>query len=274
MTGVLRILGLLGLGLLLTALFCLALFPYERLREPLANEIAARTGASVEIERVEGGLGWRGPELRAASVRLRWPDGAALALDEARVRPALALSWLRGDPALGVALDGPDGRLRGTLIAAETQRFDGRAEELDLSILPASAGVPLTGRANVDFALQASDGAARGTLELAARDGTLTLPDPPVAIPFQTLVAVLELDPAGGSRIEGLALDGPMLAIEGGGTLGPAPRPELAPLDLRFDVTVRDAGFRPILAGFGLRLDREGRARLRIQGTPARPRIR
>ncbi len=263
--------------LALILLFSVAIFPYERFRGTAVDQLRSATGAQVEIAALGGGLSIGGPALDASGVLLRWPDGSSVELAHARVRPAWSFSWLRGRPALGVAVESSLGNVSGTWWPGTAGGFSGSLREIDLSGLPPQllgGAPPLQGRADADLDLRLEAGGPRGTIEVEAREGALAMEELPMAIPYERLVAEARFGEGGAVDLEGVALDGPMVAATGGGSIGPAPRLALAPLDLDLELEVVDANLRPMVRNWGVRLDGNGRARLRITGSPSRPIVR
>jgi len=263
--------------LALILVFSVAIFPYDRFREAAAEQLRSATGAQVEIGALDGGLSIGGPALDASGVQLRWPDGSRLELTHARVRPAWSFSWLRGRPALGVAVESSLGSAFGTWWPGNAGGFSGSLRAVDLAGLPPSllgGAPPVIGRADAELDLRLEAGTPRGTVEIEAREGSLTIEDLPMAIPYERLVGQARLGEGGAIDLQDLALDGPMVAATGGGSIGAAPRLALAPLDLDVELEVVDANLRPLMRDFGVRLDGSGRARLRITGSPSRPIVR
>jgi type II secretion system protein N len=260
---------------LLTAFFFALRFPYDLFRAPLVAQLAALTGAQVEVGGVSGGLGLGGPSLVAEPVALRWPTGA-LELERASLRPAWSLSWLRGRPALYADLRAPAGRLAGTFWPGEPLGFAGGVsglaiEQLPPEILAAAEGFALTGRLDADADLSYEGGALTGELELDLHDGAVSAPGSPLSIPFERFQAALDVDRAGAIRVESARLDGPMVAGSATGRIGLAADPTL---DLQLDLQVPDPNLRGMIAPLGVRLDAEGRASVRLLGTLGQPVLR
>lgn len=265
-------------GMLLVALFVFLGFPYDLLREALAAQVSAASGARIAIAELAPRVSPLGPALEARGVSAELPDGTRLRLDRARLRPAWSLSWLRGAPALAVDLAAPEGRLHGTLYAGGEPGFDGALEGVVLKDLPLEAWVPdlaLDGLADADVDVVRGEAGPTGRVALHAREGSVGLPGLPVALPFARFEADAELGADGRLlRVERLVLDGPMLAVEGEGELGAAARVEAAPLSGHVRLDVRESGVRPMIQGLGIRLDRDGRAEATLSGTLGQPRLR
>ena len=262
-------------ALLLTSLFVFLGFPYERVRESLAAQIGAASGARVEIARLRPGLSLLGPALVAEDIAATLADGSRWEVERARLRPAWSLAWLRGGAALAIDVAAPLGRARGTLYAGGEPGFDGELSEVALARLPLAALVAdlaLDGTAQADVDLRATPGGPRGSVALRARSGSLGLPGLPVALPFETLETELELGDA--VQVRTLSLDGPMLSLHGEGRLGPGTPLSQAPLDVQLSLEVREASLRPMLQSLGVRPGADGKAELRLAGSAARPLVR
>jgi type II secretion system protein N len=265
--------------LLVTAFFFALRFPYDRFRAPLAAQLAAATGAAVELGELSGRPGPTGLTLRAAPVRLRWPPGEPVELEGASLRPAWSLSWLRGRPALHVDLEARAGRASGTLWPGPPLALSARVRGLALEALPPellarAEGFALTGRLDAEADLSGGNGGALGDLVLEVQDGAASAPGAPLAVPFERLRAELTLEEGGGVRLRSAALEGPMVLGSAEGRLGPGPSWTQAPLDLRLDLQVADPSLRSVLAPLGIRLDGQGRTKLQLRGTLAAPELR
>jgi type II secretion system protein N len=265
-------------ALLLTVVFSVALFPWQRLDARLVRLLEDATGAQVSVGDLGPGLGLAGPRIEAHDVRLRWPpEPAELALDLVRVRPAWSLSWLRGDPALHVELAGEVGRLAGTVWPGGQPAFDGRLQDVDPTRLPPRllGGVfpPVTGRLSAEVELATGDGLRpTGRVALDARDGSLVVPGSPVAIPFDALGGRLDLAPDGAARLEDVRLEGPLVSLSAAGRIGAAPAWGRAPLELDVELLHVDPAFAGVMGSLGA--PGAGRAgAFRIGGTLARPEV-
>ena len=73
--------------------------------------------------------------------------------------------------------------------------------------------------------------------------------------------------------VDTLVAKGPLFDADVKGEIGAAPALSDAPMDLRVELTAQPR-FRSSLEGFGIRTDRQGRAQIRIGGTPGTPLIR
>jgi type II secretion system protein N len=264
-------------GVVLVGFFFLLGFPYDLVRDALAAQLSAASGAQVSIQRLGPGLSPLGPQLVAEGVRVTLSDGTPLEVEHALLRPAWSLSWFSGTPALALDVVAPEGRLVGTLWIGSEPGFDGEVREVALARLPLQRFVPdlvLAGVANLDVDLRSGEDGPRGHLTLEARDGSVGIPGLPIDLPYVTLDGHAELGGESRVRVDRLVMDGPMLSVEASGTLGPGPRPETSPLEASLHVEVREQSVRPLVRGLGVRLDAQGRADVTLAGTPARPVVR
>jgi type II secretion system protein N len=260
---------------LLTLFFFAVRFPYDLFRASLVAQLAALSGAEVEIGAISGGLSLGGLALVAEPVSLRWPD-SSLALESAAIRPAWSLSWLRGRPALYADLRAPEGRVDGTFWPGESPAFAGRIEGVALERLPsrvlaAAEGFALTGRLDADVDLAFENGALGGSLEVDVRDGAFAPPGSPLSVPFERFQAALDVDPKGTLEIQSASLEGPMLEGSVAGRIGVSADPTL---DLQLQIRVADPNLRSTVAPLGVSLDGDGRASMRLQGTASNPILR
>jgi type II secretion system protein N len=260
----------------LVAVFTLLLFPWDRFGAGLAQQLSAATGAEVALGGLEGALSLGGPALRARDVRLRWPDGAQLELRSAGIRPAWSFSWLRGQPAVHVDLAGPAGQIAGTLWPG-LDAFDGSVEGLDPAALPArffgGEFPPLTGRVDATGSVSAADGILTGRLALSARDGALVLPESPVAIPFERLQGELSREPSGAATLHRIDLEGPLVSLEGRGSLAAASDLAQAAVDLELTVRRVDPALGPALSALGVPASAARGGVVRVSGTLGAPEV-
>ena len=265
--------------LVLTAAFFVLRFPVDRFRGALVAQLAAATGAEASVGTLSARPGLGGLTLVAAPVSLQWPDGARVELEHVAARPAWSLSWLRGRPAVHVDLRAAAGALAGTFWPLEPAAFDGELEQVALEKLPPellalAEGVALTGRLDADVALEQRDEGLVGELDLSVADGSFSTPGAPLAVPFERLTADLKLGDTGAIELAAARLEGPMLSGDAKGTIGPAPSADVAPLALDAELEATDPALRGWLAQAGIRLDAQGRAKLRIGGTLSEPTLR
>jgi type II secretion system protein N len=262
---------------LLTLLFTLCGFPYDRLAPSVAAKASQGLGAKVSIASVGPSVSLLGLGVRASGVSVAWPDGSQLKLDSLRVRPAWSFAWLRGRPALALRLAAPLGQLSGTLVLGSQPGFDGAIHDLELAKLPLQNLVPgasIDGKANGDLDVTNTPGGARGSFHIEARDGSLGLPNLPFALPYTTLSTDVRLTDAALAEITSLELDGPLLAVRASGSIGRAMLLAAAPVNLSLRLQAKDSSVRPLLAAAGLRVAADGTAELRVTGTAGQPLVR
>lgn len=264
-------------GVVLVAFFFLLGFPYDLVRDAVAARLSAASGARVAIQRLGPGLSLKGPQVVAEGVHVTLADGTPIQVDHARLRPAWSLSWLGGNPALALDVGAPEGRIVGTAWIGTEPGFDGELRDVALGRLPLERFVPdlvLSGVARLEVDLRSRDGQPEGRVALEARDGAIGVPGMPVDLPYATLEGRADVGGESRLRLERLVMDGPMLALEAQGTLGAGPTPETSPLDGTLRVDVREESVRPMVRNLGVRLDAQGRAEVKLAGTPARPVVR
>ena len=114
-TGFRRVLAIAAAAVLLTGVFLVVGFPYDRLTPRITQAIETATGARVSIGRLGLGVAWLGPQLRAWDLDVTTPGGRRIPIDRLRVHPAWSMSWLRGVPSVVVAVRSPLGEIDGTL---------------------------------------------------------------------------------------------------------------------------------------------------------------
>jgi type II secretion system protein N len=263
-------------GALLTLLFLLWGFPYERLAARLTARLGAATGAQIAFADLGPYLSFAGPGFEAREVEIVTPQGTRFELERLRLRPAWSLAWLRLAPALHVDALGP-GRLSGVVTLGDAPAFAGELQQVDLARIPFSLlhpGTSVTGTLDAVVDLARSAPALAGTLELTVTEGSLGVPDRlPLGLAFDELRGSLRLGGDQLVRIDSLQLAGALLSGSATGSVGAASSLEAAPLDLDVELQAAPA-LRPTLEGAGLRFDREGRARLRVEGTAGAPQLR
>lgn len=255
--------------LLLVLVFFLAQFPYARLRAPLARAASDALGAQVTIGSLHGGP----TGLRLEQVRVRPSGSPAWEVARVRLRPALSLAWLKGIPALALRAEAWGAHLDGTaLLDAEAPGFDGQVRGLDPAALPPGLLAdepPWIGAVDLDADLVQGAAGPEGWLVLRGREGALTIPGLPFALPYDRLEGRARLG-SEGVQLEAFELEGPMLSGSAQGRLGAGP-PTQAPLDLELTLRRAVPDVRDLLRGLGVPLDADGRVRLRIGGTLQAP---
>jgi len=267
---ILRALGIALLSVLAVLAIALVFFPTERAAPALAAAIERETRIATQIAELGGGVSARGPYLEARGVALRWPTGETLALDSVRISPALSTSWLRGVPQFHTTLRAAFGDFDGTL---SRELLRGDLARFDLAQLPASwfgdGGAWLAGgiEARVHLARLAEQWS--GTVQLDGGEGSLALPGAPIAIPYETITAMLRLDEVGTLRIEAVALAGAMVSARASGEIAAGyAGPATGAIAIEADLEHLDPALLPALAQYGVALGETGAGHLSISGTP------
>ena len=276
LTGVRRALAIAAAAILLTGIFVVLGFPYDRLVPRISQAIEAATGARVSIGRLGLGVAWLGPQLRAWDVDVTTPSGRRVPIDRLRVHPAWSLSWLRGMPSLAVAVRSPLGEVDGTLRVGQQPAFDGTLKQFDLAQLPLdliAPGASLDGRGDAELDLEMVDTGVEGSARFDVRDGSFGLPMLPIGVPFDGLHGDIALGGETLARIDAFEMTGPLLQVTAKGTLGQAPATTLAPLALEAQIEVRDANARSLLQAQGIRLGADGKASFSLGGTLGDPQV-
>lgn len=269
----LRIAALAAAAFLLTGLFVFLGFPWDRLGHRIAGSLEAATGHHVSLGSVGPHVGLLGPGVAIQDLRTTAPDGTALEFSRVRLRPAWSPSWLMLRPAVFVDAESSLGRVRGVTRVSGEPAFDGGLRELDLAALldgRLPAGTALTGTADVDAALAIGAEGVAGPVALHLRDGTLSHPQLPMDVPYETLDAELELGGDATARIVSFSLRSPLGTGSLTGTVGRAAQLADAPLDLALDVTASEE-IRGGLAAQGVRFGRGGTLSLQVGGTLTSP---
>lgn len=275
-SGIRRTLLIAGAYLALTALFVALRFPIDRLTPRIEALASAHSGARVSIAELEFHLVALLPELSAIDVDLLWPAGTRVRIDRVRVRPAWSLSWVRGQPSLALMLRSGTGRIEGTARLGDSPGFRGAVTDLDLARLPSAlfgnAGFAVDGRLDAELDVRTTaEGNLEGPVTLRAADGSLSLPMLPMGVPFETLEGALSLGGDMLVTIQSLALEGPLVALAGSGTVGRAPASALAPLALAARLEVREPALRQLFSSSDVALGPDGVAELAIGGTVGNP---
>ena len=262
----------------LTVLFVAAGFPYARLAPQMVSAIGLATGARAAVGRLEPGLALLGPQLRAYDLDLTWPDGNHVRFERARARPAWSLSWLAGVPSFALELRSPLFEFDGTARLGAEPAVRGRVSDLVLGRLPEGllgAGVRAEGHVDADLDLRAAGAALpEGELSLRARDGSLSLPNVPIGIPFERLDGDLALGGESQLTVRSLRLDGPLVAVSGSGRVGAGPELESSPIAFELRLDAKEPALRQLLAGEGVPLGPDGGADLAVTGTLGQPSLR
>ena len=261
----------------LTALLMVLRFPYDRLALAIAQRVERETGARITFGGpVSLALVRFAPGIAATTVQIARPDGTRFDLDRLGVRPALALAWLRGHPALATEVESVRGGASGVVTFGAEPGFDGKLKDVDLEQLPQSrigAPLQLKGRADVDLDIVLREAGPEGDVEFEARDGLLTHPNLPLPIPFQKLTGEIALGGDAWASIRKFELASPLASGHASGAVGRSPQFASAPLRLEIDLTVSGA-VQGSLRSQGIMIGNDGQIHLNVAGTPARPVVR
>jgi type II secretion system protein N len=260
----------------LTAIFMLVRFPYDHLALSIAQRVERETGMRITLGPVSLALVRWAPGLASAGVTIVRADGTRLDFDRLGVRPALALAWLAGNPALATEVDSARGGLSGVITFGDAPGFAGTLRDVDLEQVPQERiGAPLrlSGRADADLDVTMRETGPEGEVEFEARDGMLTHPNLPLPMPFQKLTGEVELGGANWAELRKLELSSPLASGHAAGTIGRAPAFATAPLRLEIELTVSGA-VQGSLRSQGVAIGNDGRIHWNVTGSPARPVVR
>jgi hypothetical protein len=139
-----------------------------------------------------------------------------------------------------------------------------------VDMLPSGA---IKGRVDATFSLQMGESGPEGPATFEVRDGSLSIPNMPIALPFQKILGEFELGGDAYLTIESLTLEGPAASGFGSGTIAKAASFARAPLQMEFILNVKPA-LTLSLRATGARVNRNGDTKIRITGTASNPIIR
>ncbi len=266
-------------GVVLVLLFMLRGFPYDAIAHRITSALEPALGARLDIAEFEPTFGLTGPAMQARGVRASFPAAKTLSLDRVLVRPAWSTVWFQGGRAFYVEIDSPNGAAMGVFESGERLSFDGSVQNLDLQQLalidrlPSEAIGGIEGRMDATFSLQMGELGPQGPMSFELHDGSLAIPNMPIALPYQKISGEIELGGDAFLTIESLTLEGPIASGTGSGTIAQAASFDLAPLQLEFKLNVKPALASGARAA-GLRVDRKGDTTVRITGTVSAPSLR
>lgn len=272
----LLVVGLPVAGILLVAFFIYLGFPYHKLGDRIATEIQRSTGVRIDFEDIGASLQLAAPGVEATGVRATFRDGRSLRIERAMLRPAWSFAWFRGMPAVYAEIESEVGDAAGMLLIGETGGFSGELSQVAVArvpIPPLSAIGDIDGRFDASIDLMRSESGPEGHVEFAATEGSVGLARFPVAIPFETLSGALTFGGDAMVSVERLELDGPMLTASLTGNVLKAERFADAPIRLEAELTA-EPGLRPAIARAGVRVERNGKAKVRITGSIESPMVR
>jgi len=259
----------------LTLIFLLAGFPYDRLESRGVMAIERVVGGRMSFAESEQVFGLSGPAFEWRDVRITGATARPLDLDRLRARLAWSSSWLRGVPAFHIELEGPNGSAVGVVSLGSRPSLDGRLEQFDLAVLPDDwtvSGIDLLGLADAEIEVTGGD-QWLGEVALSVTNGSLSGGRFRSGVPFHELSGKLQLAGDNRTEITSLHVTGPLLTADITGSIGPAANPGEAPLDLavELDADPRATG---LLRSFGIRLRTKGIQHLKVSGTVDAPKVR
>jgi type II secretion system protein N len=258
-------------ALTLTLFFIYLSFPYDLVVARFSQPLESSTGMRILVGDVGPHLSLLGPGLEVRDVQAKPQAGRIIAVDRIFVRPAWSLSWFVGRPALYIDLASDLGSVDATIELGSRGSFDGELLQVQVAALPIEkwfseldfAGVL---DATVDLAAQAPEdgGGLVGLLHFDLRDGSVAGPGLPLALPFENFGGNLLFGEEGTFvRLDGVALEGPMIAATVIGQVRAAPSAAGRLLDIGVDYQILDPGLVSMLGSGG--------GQLKVGGTIARP---
>ena len=272
----LLVFGLPIAGVLLVAFFIYLGFPYHKLGDRIATEIQRSSGVRIDFEDIGASLQLVAPGIEATGVRATLSDGSSYRIERAMLRPAWSLAWFRGTPAVYAEVESELGGAAGTLLLGEAGGWSGELSQVAVGRIPIP---PLEAVGNIDGRLDATidlvlaEAGPEGSIEFAATEGSVGLAKFPMDIPFETLSGELSFGGEAFISIERLELDGPMLTASLTGKVLQAASFAQAPMRLEAELTA-EPNLRPAISSAGVRVDREGKSKVRITGTVESPMVR
>ena len=220
-------------GVLLVTLFLIQGFRYDLLGERIAAAIEQSQGIRVSIGDLGPAFQLAGPALEGTNIRATLSEGLSLEIDRALVRPAWSLSWFSGNPAVHLELDSALGQASGTASWGSSPSWDGSLSNIDLQselfaqLFPAGK---LAGTLDADIDVLRNESGPEGHVDFQVREGSITSPKLPLALPFQLVDGELTLGGDDQLRIDSLEFDGPVVSGSGSGSIAKgAPFPDRRP---------------------------------------------
>jgi type II secretion system protein N len=263
-------------GVLLVSLFIYRGFPYDKLGDRIKAETQRAGAVRIDFQDVGPSLHLAGPGIEATGVRATLSNGETFRFERTMLRPAWSLAWLRGAPAVYAEIESEAGNAVGTFILGETGGWSGDLEQVDVGKLPLSQFAHI---GTLDGLLEASvdillgEQGPEGSMTFEARDGAIGLADFPMQIPFEKLSGELLFGDDAYVAVERLNLEGPMMSAGVTGNVLQAASFSEAPLRLEIEIEAKPA-IGAAMQSAGIRIGRNGKAKARITGTVAKPKVR
>jgi len=263
-------------GVLLIAFFLFRGFPYDQLGAQIVRWVEQSQGVHLAIAEFTPVMQLAGPVLEGTGVRATLSSGELLQIDRALVRGAWSTSWLSGAPAIHLELEGPAGGVTGTLEWNGSTSWNGIVWDVAVAQPPLADLVPVIGldgllAATVD--LRIDELGNEGLIDFEVRDGSLSLPNISVALPFDMLSGELELGGDAYLTLASMTIEGPAVSGTGSGVIARAETFEQAPVNLELELNI-NADLSKSVRAAGLRVGRRGLTKVRVSGTVAQPEIR
>lgn len=260
----------------LVSLFVFLGFPYDQLAEMASARASEASGSPVTIGELDPRVTIAGPGFTARNVTVTTREQQTLRFEQVKIRPAWSLSWLRGVPTLHLDIGSEHGDAHGDLVLSAAPGWNGEVSDVDLTMLPLPlpAGANLDARVDADIDITLAEDGPSGSLSFESAKGSVSHPDLPVELEFDTLKGNLLLGGENLAEIETLELKGPVVVATAGGTVRRGGRRGNQPLDIDVDLEIPNPGIRLLLQQTGMRIDSDGRTQLKIGGTLSQPRLR
>ena len=270
-----RVGGIALLGIVLTLFFVYLGFPYERLAENVAAQVASRSEMTMRFGGAGPQLTWLGPGFELEEVVLVPNRGQAIPLGDVVIRPAWSISWFRGVPAAHIGVSSEPMEASLAIWLDSPMHIEGSIKEFNLVGLTQAGSLnraDLKGFVELEFDLAGSGvDPWQGSVQIRAKNGSFTPPDLGTPIPFESFDSAVILPGDGFIQVESARLDGPALNASGQGRIAWTPEKGTGALDFDFDLEILEPGLPAKLRIAKIPVDQAGKGKLRIGGTLAKP---
>ena len=266
-------------ALVLTLVFIVIGFPYDRLAVRLGQELESTLGMRLRIGEISPHLGLGGLGIVVREVLAKPEDSPTIVIQEVVVRPAWSLAWFRGRPAIRLDIASEMGDASGTLIAGNTGPWQGQLKAVQLDALPLEMiqALNMDGSLDATFDLrrapQEQGGQLEGLMDFELRDGSFSSEGLPLALPLERLEGHLIFGGESFVTLSDVALEGPLLEGTLQGGVGHARTLANQSLAIDLSFRVRDESLAGLMNGMSNPGD-DGFHRLQVTGTIAKPTIR